>query len=131
MHIEILFTGEPIAIPPAVFPSREIGAALEFHGIVRELENGGSIPGLFYEAYEPMARRILERHLLELSTLHPCEAILFIHRLGWVPVGEASLYIRVLSIHRGEALSYLAECVNRLKQDVPIWKRDRAPDAAL
>jgi molybdopterin synthase catalytic subunit len=48
---------------------------------------------------------------------------LFIHRLGWVPVGEASLFVRVLSAHRGEALRFLAEAINRLKTDVPIWKR--------
>jgi len=47
----------------------------------------------------------------------------FIHRLGWVPVGEASLYIRVLSSHRAEGLRFLADSIDRLKQDVPIWKR--------
>ena len=129
MEIEIQFTHEPIVIPPASWPSREIGAALEFHGIVREMEQGNAVPGLFYEAHEPMARRVLERHLHELGALHPIAAILFIHRLGWVPVGEASLYIRVLSAHRGEALAYLAANVDRLKQDVPIWKRNTAPGA--
>lgn len=127
MEIEIHFTHESIVIPPGKLPSREIGAALEFQGIVREMEQGNSVPGLFYEAHEPMARRVLERHLDELGALHACVAVLFIHRLGWVPVGEASLYIRVLSAHRGEALDYLAASVNRLKDDVPIWKRASAP----
>lgn len=129
MDITIEFTPNPIVIPPAHLPSREIGAALEFHGIVRELENGSALAGLHYEAHEKMARRRLEQHLAELATPHPCAAIHFIHRVGWVPVGEASLYIRVLSAHRGEGLAFLAATVDRLKQDVPIWKiaRPHAP----
>jgi len=58
---------------------------------VRELENGKAIPGLTYEAHELMARKELEKNLHELGVKHPCEEILFIHRLGFVPVGEASL----------------------------------------
>ena len=123
MLIEIYFTGEPIVIPPESLPSREIGAAVEFQGIVRELEEGDALSGLFYEAYEPMARRVLQRHLEELSRIHPCAAVHFIHRTGWVPVGEASLFIRVLSSHRKEALAFLGDAIDRLKLDVPIWKR--------
>ncbi len=123
MQIDIHFTHEAIVIPPAEWPSREIGAALEFHGIVREQEHGSAVPGLFYEAYEPMARKVLHGHFAELGTRFPIAAVLFIHRLGWVPVGEASLYIRVLSAHRGEALAFLGTSIDLLKQDVPIWKR--------
>ena len=123
MLTEIHFTSDPIVIPPETLPDREIGALLEFKGIVRELEKGSALAGLHYEAYEPMARRVLGNHFAELAEIHPCTAVHFIHRLGWVPVGEASLYIRVLSAHRGEALSFLGEAVNRLKLDVPIWKR--------
>ncbi|MBK1884223.1 molybdenum cofactor biosynthesis protein MoaE [Luteolibacter pohnpeiensis] len=127
MHIEIHFTFESIQRPAANFPNREIGTELEFQGIVRELENGRALQGLQYEAYEPMARQVLAKHFAELAQIHPCESVIFIHRLGWVPVGEASLYIRVLSAHRGEALSFLAESVNRLKLDVPIWKQVKEP----
>lgn len=122
MRIEIIFTHETITPPPAMLPSREIGACLEFQGVVRELEQGQSLAGLAYEAHEPMARRLLERHFTALAQTHPCAAILFIHRLGWVPVGEASLFIRVLSAHRGESLRFLTDAIDRLKTDVPIWK---------
>ncbi|WP_035612546.1 molybdenum cofactor biosynthesis protein MoaE [Haloferula sp. BvORR071] len=123
MQVTIDFTPDPILVPAEHLPSWEIGAAVEFRGIVREMEQGNPLSGLFYEAYEPMARRVLERHFAELAALHPCAAVHFIHRTGWVPVGEASLFIRVLSAHRGQALSFLAESIDRLKQDVPIWKR--------
>ena len=123
MLSEIHFTADPIVVPPEVLPSREIGASVEFRGIVREMEQGSTLSGLQYEAYEAMARRVLQRHFDELAAIHPCAAVFFIHRTGWVPVGEASLFIRVLSAHRGEALAFLCEAIDRLKLDVPIWKR--------
>src|SRR4051794_2267558 len=102
MEVTIEFTTEPILPPPLALPSREIGACVEFLGIVREMERGTALQGLQYEAYESMARRHLRRIFDELSAAHPCAAVQFVHRLGWVPVGEASLFIRVLSGHRGE-----------------------------
>lgn len=123
MEIEIVFTQEPIAARPAHLPSREIGACLEFQGIVRETERDRLLAGLHYEAYESMARKHLLRIFEELSLAHPCAAVLFIHRLGWVPVGEASLYVRVMSSHRGEGLHFMAKAIDRMKADVPIWKR--------
>ena len=123
MRIEILLTHEPIVIPPLALRSREVGACAEFSGIVRELEHGTPLAGLHYEAYEPMARARLTHHFTDLAAQHPCAAVLFIHRLGWVPVGEPSLFIRVLAAHRREALRFLAESIERLKLDVPIWKR--------
>ena len=123
MEARIIFTQERIVIPSLALPSREIGACLEFQGIVRELERDRRLAGLQYEAHEPMARRHLARIFEELNAVHPCAEVIFIHRLGWVPVGEASLFLRVISAHRGEALQFLGEAVNRMKMDVPIWKR--------
>jgi molybdopterin synthase catalytic subunit len=102
--------------------AKEIGAQVEFLGIVRELENGKPISGLFYEAHEAMARAILETILAELSREHQCEEVWLIHRLDFVPVGEASIFIRVRSRHRAEALGLTSRLIDRLKADVPIWK---------
>ena len=123
METHIAFTHGPIIVPPLALPSREIGACVEFSGIVRETENDRALTGLHYEAYEPMARTQLTRIFAELHAAHPCAAVTFIHRLGWVSVGEASLFVRVLAAHRGEALRFLAEAIDRMKADVPIWKR--------
>ena len=123
MKKHITFTYESIVIPAAALPSREIGACVDFQGIVRELERGEALEGLHYEAHESMARRHLERIFDDLAEAHPCASVVFIHRLGWVPVGEASLFVRVLSSHRGEALRFLAEAIDRMKADVPIWKQ--------
>src|SRR4051812_23886420 len=120
MQKVIEFTTAPIVAPALTLPSREIGACVEFLGIVRELERGEALRGLQYEAYESMAHRHLIRIFDEISVRHPCDAVHFIHRLGWVPVGEPSLFLRVLASHRGEALRLCADAIDRMKADVPI-----------
>ena len=120
-HIE--FVRAPIVVPGPARASREMGAQVEFHGVVREMEKEQPIAGLFYEAYEPMAKAMLGQIFDELAAAHPCEEICFIHRLDWVPVGETSLYLRVRAPHRGEAFGLATRIIERLKADVPIWKR--------
>jgi molybdopterin synthase catalytic subunit len=120
---EIIFTPTPIVIPPLALPSREIGACAEFQGIVREIEGTAALTGLYYEAYLPMATRHLGCIFDELHAAHGCTAVTFIHRLGWVPVGEASLFLRILAAHRGPALHFCGDAIDRMKADVPIWKR--------
>jgi len=127
MDCEFIFTDAPIVISGTVPPAREVGAVVEFSGIVREQEGDARITGLSYETYEPMARREFGRICVELSALHSVYRVLLIHRLGNVPVGEASLYVRVEAAHRGPALAFCGALIDRMKQDVPIWKRPLAP----
>lgn len=122
MKFRIEFTRAPLAAPvPEV--SKEVGAQVDFWGIVRELEEGRSIAGLCYEAHEPMARTILARILNELSALHDCDEVYFVHRLDFVAVGEASMLVRARARHRQPALRLIEDLLNRLKADVPIWKQ--------
>ncbi|HEX5175464.1 MAG TPA: molybdenum cofactor biosynthesis protein MoaE [Chthoniobacteraceae bacterium] len=123
MQFDIRFTHAAIVVPALQLPSTEIGACIEFQGIVRATEKGAVLAGLHYEAYEPMALRELQKIIDALGVRHPCRSLLFIHRLGWVPVGEASLFVRVLAAHREEALAFCGELITCMKQDVPIWKR--------
>ncbi len=127
MEIEIQFTSEPIAgkIPPP--QSGHVGAWLEFRGVVRGEENGRTIRALEYEAYPEMAEREIRRLLREISTRHPCHAAKVIHRVGVIPTGETAIYVGVASPHRSEAIALLAEFMDRLKQDVPVWKRRTLP----
>jgi len=111
-------------LPPLQANRRDdCGAIIDFHGVVRRDERGESIPGLHYEAYRPMAEREIERIARELLVEFPCCEIHVAHRLGFVPVGEASISVRIAAAHRGEAIKFLEEFMNRMKQDVPIWKR--------
>ena len=126
MEIEFQLTSELIAEKislPQGWPSAKTGAWLEFRGVVRGDENGQNISALEYEAYPKMAGREIRRLLQEISTRHPCLAAKVIHRVGVIPVGETAIYVGVTSPHRGEAIALLAEFMDRLKRDVPIWKR--------
>ena len=122
MESEVLFVSGPISVPEMAPVSREVGAVVEFRGIVREIEGEGRITGLCYEAYEAMARREFDRIFTDLQLRHPIQAVLVIHRLRGVPVGEASLFVRVEAKHRGQALSFCGALIDRMKEDVPIWK---------
>jgi molybdopterin synthase catalytic subunit len=99
------------------------GAVVEFAGVVRGEENGAVIGALDYEAYEEMARGEMERIVRELAAEFACESVAVWHRVGRVPVGEASIVVRVEAKHRAEAFGMLTELMNRLKRDVPIWKK--------
>ena len=111
-------------LPPVQSTARDdCGAVVDFQGVVRRDEQGESIAGLHYEAYRPMAEREIERIVRELLTEFPCREVYVAHRLGFVPVGEASISVQIASAHRGEAIKFLEQFMNRMKQDVPIWKR--------
>jgi molybdopterin molybdotransferase len=131
MEIEIQLTNEPIA--GEISPPLQIGAHgawVEFRGVVRGEENSAKISALEYEAYPEMAEREIWRLLETLSTEHPCLAAKVIHRTGIVPVGETAIYVGVAGQHRGEAIALLAKFMDRLKQEVPIWKRRALPAGA-
>ncbi len=98
------------------------GAIVEFYGIVRGQEKGGKIDALHYEAYEKMARTQFEKIITELNALHPVHSVTLVHRVGPVAVGQPSLHVRVRSAHRAEAFSFASRLIDRMKQDVPIWK---------
>jgi molybdopterin synthase catalytic subunit len=124
VEIEIQLTPEPIVqqpLPPKLAGSA--GAWVEFMGIVRDEEDQRQISALEYEAYSPMAEREMRSILKELAAGSPCLFAQVIHRTGIVPAGEAAIWMGVAAVHRGEAFALLTEFMNRLKQDVPIWKR--------
>jgi len=122
METEVIFTDGPIIPPPQARALRETGAVVEFHGVVRATEGDAQLAGLSYEAYEPMARREFARIFADIGAQHSPQAVCVIHRLGFVPVGEASLYVRVEAKHRGAAITFCGTLIDRMKQDVPIWK---------
>jgi molybdopterin synthase catalytic subunit len=99
------------------------GAVVEFHGVVRNLEDGQPIAGIDYECHVEMARGQLERIAEETVAKYLLRDLLVLHRIGRVAAGEPSLYVRAEASHRREAFAAVAELIDRLKQDVPIWKQ--------
>ncbi len=121
MNIEILINAEPLRLEPVSVPGA--GAVARFEGMVRGIEEGAEITGLEYEAYLSMAEKVIRGILEELSLAHPFLLARVHHRVGFVPVAEAAILLDVHSKHRAEAFAVLAKFMDRLKQDVPIWKR--------
>jgi molybdopterin synthase catalytic subunit len=126
MVVDIALQTEPLFLPDTK-PLAGAGAVVRFEGRVRGEENGATIDALDYEAYEPMARQQMEKIARELGIIHPCLAVRVRHRVGRVPVGEAAILVEIGAKHRAEAFAFLAEFMDRLKQDVPIWKAAPKP----
>ena len=104
------------------------GAVLVFLGTVRDHHAGRRVAELTYDAYRPMALRSLARIAGELEGAAAGLRLGIVHRLGRVPVGEASVGIAVASPHRAAAYEASRQALERLKREVPIWKRERYED---
>lgn len=107
-----------------------VGAALRFEGVVRCAETDAERPGgerdvaaLDYQTYDPMAERQLAALAGEIGRKHDVHSIVVLHSRGRVGVGEVSFVLSVEAAHRTEALAAMAEFIDRMKRDVPIWKR--------
>ncbi len=104
------------------------GATVVFLGRVRDRRESRRVVGLDYEAYRPMALAALDRILREVATTHAGARLAVTHRLGAVAVGEVTVAIAAASPRRSAAYSASRELLERLKREVPIWKRERYAD---
>ena len=109
-------------------PSR--GAVVLFLGTVRDHHDGRTVAALAYDAYRAMAEATLRRLIDELEAEHAPARLAIVHRLGPVPIGEASVAIAVASPHREQAYAASRAALERLKREVPIWKRERYADGS-
>ena len=101
----------------------QTGAVLVFEGIVRSEEDGQRINALIYTAYEPMATMELTKLAQDVCTRHSLARITVEHSRGRVRVGEVSFRLTIRSPHRKQALAAMDEFIDRMKRDVPIWKK--------
>jgi molybdopterin synthase catalytic subunit len=126
----IRLTREPIDTEALLqrVASPDAGAVVLFLGTTREMTDGRQTVTLDYEAYDTMA----EKKIAELETearhrwpLVECEIV---HRLGRVPLAEASVAIAVSTPHRADAFAAGQWLIDTLKRDVPIWKQEHWAD---
>ncbi len=101
------------------------GAVLLFLGTVRNHHGGRPVERLTYSAYRSMAEERLLRIVREIEAEGDDLALAIVHRLGEVPAGEASVAIAAASPHRTAAYEASRRALERLKKEVPIWKRER------
>ncbi|MFN9272785.1 MAG: molybdenum cofactor biosynthesis protein MoaE [Planctomycetia bacterium] len=104
------------------------GANVLFVGTTRGITAGLVTRSLEYEAHEPMARGELDRLRDEAIERFGLESCAIVHRLGVVPVGEASVAIAASAPHRREAFAAAEWLMEEVKRVVPVWKREEAAD---
>jgi molybdopterin synthase catalytic subunit len=122
----VWLTAEPLdarRIEEAV-ASERAGALVTFQGVVRGLTDGRRTRYLEYEAYPTMALERLEAVRREAEDRWPGVEVAVAHRTGRLEVGEASVIISVSSPHRRAGLEAAAYVIDRIKEHVPIWKRE-------
>ena len=131
---EVLLTESPLVVPHDELEC-ETGAVVDFWGVVRRTEDGGAITGIEYEAHRAMAEHQLRAIAGEARQRFALMQINIRHRIGFVPVGEPSLLVRVGSGHRAEAFRASVWIVDELKKRATIWKHphfaSREPPAGL
>ncbi|MGG4217248.1 molybdenum cofactor biosynthesis protein MoaE [Paenibacillus jamilae] len=100
------------------------GASLTFNGTTREFTQGQRTVLLEYEAYVPMAMNTMKQIGDEIADRWPSTRIAMTHRLGTVRIGETSVVIAVSAAHRDACYEASRHAIERLKQIVPIWKKE-------
>ena len=100
------------------------GAVVIFSGVVRDNARGRSVSALEYEAYPPAAERQLARIGEEVHERWDLLGVAFEHRYGLLQIGEVSVIIAVSSAHREAAFEAAAYAIHRIKEIVPIWKKE-------
>lgn len=106
----------------------EAGAVVLFLGTVRGTTGAQKISSLQYESYPEMAEKKLEDLEAEARGRWPLERCTIVHRLGHLPVGQTSVAIAVSAAHRQTAFEAGGWLIDRIKEVVPIWKKENYVD---
>jgi molybdopterin synthase catalytic subunit len=130
--VTVALTRSPLLLedwqPPE--PDPTCGAVLTFYGVVRNHHEGKAVDRIDYHGYEPMAHLELERIRDEVLEDSGIKGLVIVHRLGVVPVGEASLLVVAWDHHRAPVLSAVGRVIDEIKRRVPIWKKEYGPDGS-
>ena len=129
-HLELT----PTAIDPAALLERvrshQAGAVVLFLGTVREMTDGKQTASLEYEAYPEMALRQLGTLLDEAQTRWPIIRAAVVHRLGHLDLGDIAVGVAVSCLHRRAAFEAGQWVMDRIKEIVPIWKKENWADGS-
>jgi molybdopterin synthase catalytic subunit len=121
-----LLSSDELSLDRAVGEVRDdlAGAIATFTGTTRIQSRGRDVVHLDYEAYEGMAEDVMEEIATELQRQYDLCAIAIHHRTGRVEIGGTSVVIAVSAPHRADALAACRDAIDRLKERVPLWKKE-------
>jgi molybdopterin synthase catalytic subunit len=106
----------------------DCGGVVTFLGTVRDLTDGRVTAALDYEAYPGMAEKKMAEIERETRVRWPVGDMMMVHRLGRLGVGEVSVAVAVSCPHRAQAFEACRHAIDRLKELVPIWKKEHWAD---
>lgn len=119
-------TSDPLSVDEALSSVADDGAGgtCVFIGTVRDHSDAGNVTGLRYEAWDELAVKRLQEIAGELFEKWPIRKAAILHRTGDLGVGEASVVIACSAPHRNDAFEACRHGIERLKEEVPIWKKE-------
>ena len=127
MKRQLTITNQPIdeaALLRGRKMSEGMGAVIYFLGVVRGTEAPDKkISAIEYEAFQKMVEHQFNLLFDEMGKRWPIESVRLVHRVGVVKVNEPSLWVEVVSPHRGEAFAACQWLIDEMKRVVPIWKK--------
>jgi molybdopterin synthase catalytic subunit len=130
MRVALVDTPIEVASVVAAVEHPAAGAIDVFLGVVRDHADGHAVTLLEYEAYVPMAVAEMQRIVDELEREIPEVRLAVTHRRGALKVGELAVVCAASAPHRGEAFTACRSLIDRIKERVPIWKREHGPEGA-
>jgi MoaE-MoaD fusion protein len=125
-------TSDPIdaRTTEAIVADDAAGAIVTFTGAVRNHARGQHVVALDYEAYPPAAEKMLAQIGDEIGAKWNLDRVAIVHRTGLLKPGEISVVISISSAHRDEAFEAARYAIERIKEIVPIWKKEHYRDGA-
>jgi len=123
---------EPLSLERVVaaVASLDTGGVVTFTGLVRRSSGGRAVERLEYEAYREMAEKVLRALCDEIEQDFSGTKVAVEHRVGKLVVGDMAVVIAAAAPHRAEAFAACRALIDRLKERVPIWKKEIGPDGA-
>jgi len=139
--VSAVLSAEPISVDQAIaaVESDTAGAVVSFSGVVRNHDGGKPVDRLSYSAHptahhvmaDVVARLVAEQQASGTETDTPPVRIWAAHRIGMLEIGDPALVCAVSAAHRGQAFAVCSELVDRIKEQVPIWKEQFFSDGTV
>jgi len=123
---------EPLSVDEVLSAVKHPGAGgvTLFVGVVRDHADGKAVARLDYEAHPTMAKSEMLRVLEEVERDFPDSRLAAVHRVGKLDVGDLAIVLAASSPHRGQAFEACHAAIDRIKESVPVWKKEWAPDGS-
>jgi molybdopterin synthase catalytic subunit len=120
-------SADPLSVEEALafIADPSAGGTCVFIGTVRDRSEAGEVTGLHYEAWDDLATGRLGEIAQEMRDRWPLRRVAILHRTGDLAIGEASVVVACSAPHRAEAFEACRHGIERLKEDVPIWKKEQ------